>query len=96
METEVESMVTVPIQQVSSSVPLLILQSSIFHLLNQYLLHVKNHSLQQSIIMAIVQISSGPMPSLMTPGYINSGLVQISVSPTPYVPPSKKDYEILL
>ncbi|GJS38663.1 hypothetical protein Tco_0563706 [Tanacetum coccineum] len=32
----------------------------------------------------------------MTPGYISSGLVQISVSPTPYVPPSKKDYEILL
>ncbi|GJV29007.1 hypothetical protein Tco_1385455 [Tanacetum coccineum] len=46
METEVESMVTVPIQQVSSSVPLLILQSSISHLLNQYLLPVKNHSLQ--------------------------------------------------
>ncbi|GKB13596.1 hypothetical protein Tco_0847519 [Tanacetum coccineum] len=39
-------MVTVPIQQVSSSVPLLILQSSISHLLNQYLLPVKNHSLQ--------------------------------------------------
>ncbi|GKE58749.1 hypothetical protein Tco_1497934, partial [Tanacetum coccineum] len=48
METEVESMVIVPIQQVSSSVPLLILQSSISHLLNQYLLHVKNHSLQLS------------------------------------------------
>ncbi|GJW60660.1 hypothetical protein Tco_0109995 [Tanacetum coccineum] len=29
------------------------------------------------------------------PGYISSGLVQNSVSPTPYVPPSKKDYEIL-
>ncbi|GJU09642.1 retrovirus-related pol polyprotein from transposon TNT 1-94 [Tanacetum coccineum] len=63
METEVESMVTVPIQQVSSSVPLLILQSSISHLLNQYLLPVKNHSLQlspptsalqQSIPVAIV------------------------------------------
>ncbi|GJR79779.1 hypothetical protein Tco_0150564 [Tanacetum coccineum] len=39
--------------------------------------------------------NSGPAPSLMTPGYISSGLVQISVSPTPYVPPSKKDYEIL-
>ncbi|GJY20275.1 hypothetical protein Tco_0392841 [Tanacetum coccineum] len=35
---------TVPIQQVSSSVPLLILQSSISHLLNQYLL------LQESFI----------------------------------------------
>nr|GEW12740.1 integrase, catalytic region, zinc finger, CCHC-type, peptidase aspartic, catalytic [Tanacetum cinerariifolium] len=31
----------------------------------------------------------------MTPGYISSGLVQNSVSPTPYVPPSKKDYEIM-
>ncbi|GJX64539.1 retrovirus-related pol polyprotein from transposon TNT 1-94 [Tanacetum coccineum] len=110
METEVESMVTVPIQQVSSSVPLLILQSSISHLLNQYLLPVKNHSLQLSPPTSTLQQSSsvlemvnyGPcksfqdlQPSLMTPGYISSGLVQISVSPTPYVPPSKKDYEIL-
>ncbi|GJX39276.1 reverse transcriptase domain-containing protein [Tanacetum coccineum] len=31
----------------------------------------------------------------LTPGYISSGLVQNPVSPTPYVPPSKKDYEIL-
>nr|GEY32575.1 hypothetical protein [Tanacetum cinerariifolium] len=31
----------------------------------------------------------------LTPGYISSGLVQNSVSLTPYVPPSKKDYEIL-
>ncbi|GJS66184.1 hypothetical protein Tco_0680748 [Tanacetum coccineum] len=37
--------------------------------------------------------NSGPAPSLMTPGYISSGIVQILVSPTPYVPPSKKDYE---
>ncbi|GKA32613.1 hypothetical protein Tco_0718980 [Tanacetum coccineum] len=31
----------------------------------------------------------------LTPGYISSGLVQNLVSSTPYVPPSKKDYEIL-
>nr|GEV96612.1 reverse transcriptase domain-containing protein [Tanacetum cinerariifolium] len=31
----------------------------------------------------------------LTPGYISSGLVQNPVSPTPYVSPSKKDYEIL-
>nr|GFC99305.1 hypothetical protein [Tanacetum cinerariifolium] len=31
----------------------------------------------------------------LTPGYISLGLVKNSVSPTPYVPPSKKDYEIL-
>nr|GEV73558.1 hypothetical protein [Tanacetum cinerariifolium] len=30
----------------------------------------------------------------LTLGYISSGLVQTQ-SPTPYVPPSKKDYEIL-
>nr|GEX56401.1 integrase, catalytic region, zinc finger, CCHC-type, peptidase aspartic, catalytic [Tanacetum cinerariifolium] len=32
---------------------------------------------------------------ILTLGYISSGLVQNSVSPTPYVPPSKKDYEIM-
>ncbi|GJY13375.1 hypothetical protein Tco_0382684, partial [Tanacetum coccineum] len=31
----------------------------------------------------------------LTPGNISSGLVQNLVSPTPYVPPSKKDYKIL-
>ncbi|GJX03255.1 reverse transcriptase domain, reverse transcriptase zinc-binding domain protein [Tanacetum coccineum] len=31
----------------------------------------------------------------LTYGYISSGLVQNSISSTPYVPPSKKDYEIL-
>nr|GEX61374.1 hypothetical protein [Tanacetum cinerariifolium] len=31
----------------------------------------------------------------LTPGYISSGLVQNLISPTPYVPPSKKDYEII-
>ncbi|GKE70023.1 hypothetical protein Tco_1528095 [Tanacetum coccineum] len=36
------------------------------------------------------------LPGLkLTPGYISSGLVQNLVSLTPYVPPSKKDYEIL-
>nr|GEU32512.1 integrase, catalytic region, zinc finger, CCHC-type, peptidase aspartic, catalytic [Tanacetum cinerariifolium] len=56
-----------------------------------------------------VQTSPGPTPNLisltwslnvyemvkLTPGYISSGLMQNSVSLTPYVPPSKKDYEIL-
>nr|GEY31106.1 hypothetical protein [Tanacetum cinerariifolium] len=31
----------------------------------------------------------------LTPGYISSGLVHNSVSPTPYVPLSKKEYEIM-
>nr|GEX33170.1 integrase, catalytic region, zinc finger, CCHC-type, peptidase aspartic, catalytic [Tanacetum cinerariifolium] len=33
--------------------------------------------------------------NFLTPGYISSGLVQNSVSSTPYVQPSKKDYEIM-
>ncbi|GKF66315.1 hypothetical protein Tco_0192832, partial [Tanacetum coccineum] len=91
METEVESMVTVPIQQVSSSVPLLILQSSISHILNQYLLPVKNHSLQLSPPTSALQQSSsvlemvklwflakfcsGPVPQLMAPDHSSLGPV---------------------
>ncbi|GJW41899.1 hypothetical protein Tco_0070698 [Tanacetum coccineum] len=73
METEVESMVTVPIQQVSSSVPLLILQSSISHLLNQYLLPVKNHSLQLSPPTSALQ-QSRPVLHEMTSDQIRSDL----------------------
>nr|GEY27118.1 hypothetical protein [Tanacetum cinerariifolium] len=40
--------------------------------------------------------NSEPTPNFLTPRYISSGLVQNSVSPTPYVPPSKKDYKIML
>ncbi|GJQ99178.1 retrovirus-related pol polyprotein from transposon TNT 1-94 [Tanacetum coccineum] len=58
METEVESMVIVPIQQASSFVPLLILQLSISHLLNQYLHPVKNHSLQLSPPTSTLQQSN--------------------------------------
>ncbi|GKB34952.1 hypothetical protein Tco_0879894, partial [Tanacetum coccineum] len=42
-----------------------------------------------------LNVSAGPGPQLLTPRYISSGLVQNLVSSTPYVPPSKKDYEIL-
>ncbi|GJV98683.1 hypothetical protein Tco_1553935 [Tanacetum coccineum] len=42
-----------------------------------------------------LNLSAGPVPYLLTSGYISSGLVQNPVSLTPYVPPSKKDYEIL-
>ncbi|GKE40728.1 hypothetical protein Tco_1464133, partial [Tanacetum coccineum] len=45
--------------------------------------------------MTSEQLSSGLDLHQMTPGYISSGLVQNLVSPTPYVSPSKKDYEIL-
>ncbi|GKC41849.1 hypothetical protein Tco_1059571 [Tanacetum coccineum] len=39
--------------------------------------------------------SSGPEPQLMTPGTINSGLVQNIPSPTPAVSPTKNDWDSL-
>ncbi|GJU66347.1 hypothetical protein Tco_1252606 [Tanacetum coccineum] len=86
VESEVESMVIVPIQQASSSAPPL----------NTPVIDLSSPKPVSPSFMAPVQISSGPAPALMTPGYISSGLMQNSVSPTLYIPPSKKDYEILL
>ncbi|GJZ01162.1 hypothetical protein Tco_0519123 [Tanacetum coccineum] len=37
----------------------------------------------------------GPTPQLLTPRTINLGLVQNPPSPTPYAPPTKKDWDIL-
>ncbi|GJX55966.1 retrovirus-related pol polyprotein from transposon TNT 1-94 [Tanacetum coccineum] len=45
--------------------------------------------------MASKQFSSGPGPKLLTPGTISSGLVPNIPSSTPYVPPTKNDWEIL-
>ncbi|GJU98686.1 retrovirus-related pol polyprotein from transposon TNT 1-94 [Tanacetum coccineum] len=45
--------------------------------------------------VASEQYSSGPRPQLLTLGIINSGLVPNPPSPTPYVPPTKKDWDIL-
>ncbi|GKB07267.1 hypothetical protein Tco_0835551 [Tanacetum coccineum] len=45
--------------------------------------------------MACEQLSSGPGPKLLTPGIISSGLVPNITSLTPYVPPTKNDWEIL-
>ncbi|GKF04575.1 retrovirus-related pol polyprotein from transposon TNT 1-94, partial [Tanacetum coccineum] len=45
--------------------------------------------------MAYEQFSSGARPKLLTPRIISSGLVQNIPSSTPYVPPTKKDWEIL-
>ncbi|GKB24887.1 reverse transcriptase domain-containing protein [Tanacetum coccineum] len=45
--------------------------------------------------MASEQFSSGPGPKLLTPGTISSGLVPNIPSSTPYVPPTKNDWEIL-
>ncbi|GJU98066.1 retrovirus-related pol polyprotein from transposon TNT 1-94 [Tanacetum coccineum] len=45
--------------------------------------------------MALVHISTGPEPILLTPRQINSGLVPDPVPAAPYVPPTNKDLEIL-
>ena len=45
--------------------------------------------------MSVLLSSNGHMV-ILTPGYISSRLMQIQVSPTPYFPPFKKDYDILL
>nr|GEZ86475.1 retrovirus-related Pol polyprotein from transposon TNT 1-94 [Tanacetum cinerariifolium] len=45
--------------------------------------------------MAFEQSSSGPALNEMTPAIISSGLVQKSSSSTPYVPPSRNDWDLL-
>ncbi|GJR39267.1 retrovirus-related pol polyprotein from transposon TNT 1-94 [Tanacetum coccineum] len=45
--------------------------------------------------MASKQFSSGPGPQLLTLGTISSGLVLNPPSPTPHVPPTKSDWDIL-
>ncbi|GKA74808.1 putative ribonuclease H-like domain-containing protein [Tanacetum coccineum] len=45
--------------------------------------------------MALEQFSSGPRPKLLTLGTNSSGLASNIPSSTPYVPPTKNDWEIL-
>ncbi|GJY00627.1 hypothetical protein Tco_0357645 [Tanacetum coccineum] len=45
--------------------------------------------------MAFEQFSLGPGPQLLTPGTLSSGLVSNPPSSTPYVPPTKNDWDIL-
>nr|GEX19447.1 retrovirus-related Pol polyprotein from transposon TNT 1-94 [Tanacetum cinerariifolium] len=45
--------------------------------------------------LALVHISTGPEPILLTPGQISSGLVPDPVPAAPYVPLTNKDLEIL-
>nr|GEZ87501.1 integrase, catalytic region, zinc finger, CCHC-type, peptidase aspartic, catalytic [Tanacetum cinerariifolium] len=56
-------------------------------------IHAQFDELNQT--MAPVHISSGPEPSMMTPGQLNSGLSPSQVLKTPYVPPTNKELEIL-
>ncbi|GJY88304.1 retrovirus-related pol polyprotein from transposon TNT 1-94 [Tanacetum coccineum] len=45
--------------------------------------------------MASEQFSSGPAPQLMKPGTLSSRLVPNPIPQPPYVPPTKKDWDIL-
>ncbi|GJS98356.1 hypothetical protein Tco_0819526 [Tanacetum coccineum] len=45
--------------------------------------------------MALIRISSGPEPIMMTPGQLSSGLTPSPVPATTYIPPTDKDLEIL-
>ncbi|GKF04432.1 hypothetical protein Tco_0035100, partial [Tanacetum coccineum] len=56
-------------------------------------IHVQFNELTEQ--MALVQISTGPAPTFLTPGQISSGLVPNPVLATPYVPPTNKELEIL-
>ncbi|GKB17232.1 hypothetical protein Tco_0851155 [Tanacetum coccineum] len=47
------------------------------------------------IAMASEQFSSGLTPQLLTPGTISSGLGPNHVPQTPYVPPTKNDWDLL-
>ncbi|GKB98666.1 retrovirus-related pol polyprotein from transposon TNT 1-94 [Tanacetum coccineum] len=49
----------------------------------------------EDIAMASEKFSSGPGPKLLTPGTISLGLVPNIPSLTPYVPPTKNNWEIL-
>nr|GEW73374.1 hypothetical protein [Tanacetum cinerariifolium] len=48
-----------------------------------------------SVASFAMAVSSGPGPQLLTPRTISSGLVLNPPSPTPYVPPDKKVWDIL-
>ncbi|GJW55431.1 hypothetical protein Tco_0099516, partial [Tanacetum coccineum] len=56
-------------------------------------IHVQFDELTEQ--MAPVQSSSGPAPSLLTPGPISSGLVPNHAPAIPYVPPTNKELEML-
>ncbi|GKB38224.1 integrase, catalytic region, zinc finger, CCHC-type containing protein [Tanacetum coccineum] len=56
-------------------------------------IYVQFHELTEQ--MTPVHISTRPEPILLTPGQISSGLVPNLIPTAPYVPPTKKDLEIL-
>ncbi|GKD19835.1 retrovirus-related pol polyprotein from transposon TNT 1-94, partial [Tanacetum coccineum] len=56
-------------------------------------IHVQFNELTEQ--MALVQLSTGPAPTFLTPGQISSGLIPNSVPAAPYVPPTNKELEIL-
>ncbi|GKF35159.1 hypothetical protein Tco_0108359 [Tanacetum coccineum] len=56
-------------------------------------IHVQFDELTEQ--MTPVHLSTGPTPTFLTPGQINTGLVPNPVPAAPYVPPTNKELEIL-
>ncbi|GJU93480.1 retrovirus-related pol polyprotein from transposon TNT 1-94 [Tanacetum coccineum] len=56
-------------------------------------IHVQFDELTEQ--MALVQLSTGPAPTFLTPGQISSGLAPNPVPTAPYVPLTNKELEIL-
>nr|GEU60617.1 retrovirus-related Pol polyprotein from transposon TNT 1-94 [Tanacetum cinerariifolium] len=59
------------------------------------LCYLTNDNFVELTAMASEQSSSGPALNEMTPATISSGLVQKYSSSTPYVPPSRNDWDLL-
>ncbi|GJU45258.1 retrovirus-related pol polyprotein from transposon TNT 1-94 [Tanacetum coccineum] len=57
--------------------------------------YYENVTFDELTAMASKQFSLGPAPQLLTPGTLSSGLMPNSPSSTPYVLPTKNDWDIL-
>nr|GEW23516.1 hypothetical protein [Tanacetum cinerariifolium] len=67
----------------------------IYNKLTRLIMETIHVEFDELMAMASEQFGSGPKLQLMTPGIISSRLVQNVSSPTPYVSPTKKDWDIL-
>nr|GEX04714.1 copia protein [Tanacetum cinerariifolium] len=67
----------------------------IYNKLTRRIVEIIHVEFDELTAMASEHSSSGPALNEMTPATISSGLVQKSSSPTPYVPPSRNDWELL-
>ncbi|GKC95264.1 retrovirus-related pol polyprotein from transposon TNT 1-94 [Tanacetum coccineum] len=67
----------------------------IYNMRTRLIIEIIHGDFDELTTKASEQFSSGPGPQLLTPRTISSGLVPNPPSPTPYVPPTKNDWEIM-